>query len=316
MMDYSPLLSDCKPLEIFRKDKSEGELSHAYALFGDDPAAMEWILREMVRIAVCEKGGCGECSACRELDGGVHPDVRFYDDRLDVHDVNELIEDCARYSVEGGLKVYVIFQLDKTLAPAQNKLLKTVEEPPEGVLFLFGIIKPAAVAETLKSRCKKLYYTGVEQSVLEKALTEAYGENDNSLRAAAYAGGNISRALKFAADDEFAMEADNIISLLGSMQKSSAVPGEAARLKQDKEHVARYLDVTEIVLDMIAKYKRGLTRGGGGIAHIAQGFSYAALGQCEYLVNDCRKRLESNCAPSAVLDTLLFGILEVKYKCR
>ena len=156
MMDYSPLLSDCKPLEIFRKDKSEGELSHAYALFGDDPAAMEWILREMVRIAVCEKGGCGECSACRELEGGVHPDVRFYDDRLDVHDVNELIEDCAKYSVEGGLKVYVIFQLDKTLAPAQNKLLKTVEEPPEGVLFLFGIIKPAAVAETLKSRCKKL----------------------------------------------------------------------------------------------------------------------------------------------------------------
>lgn len=316
MIDYSALLYDSKPLEIFKKDKSEGELSHAYALFGDDPDAMEWLLREMVKVAVCKKGGCGECQACRALEGGVHPDVRFYDSRLDVRDVNELLEDCAKYSVEGGLKVYVIFQLDKTLPPAQNKLLKTVEEPPEGVLFLFGIIKPAAVAETLKSRCKKLYYTGVDGQRLEEALIREFGEGENSTRAAAYAGGNISRALKFAADEEFAMEADNVVSLLGSMQKSGAVPGEVAKLKQDKEHVTRYLDVIEIVLDMMEKYKRKLTRGGGGIAHIAQGFSFAALGQCEYLVNDCRKRLESNCAPSAVLDTLLFGILEVKYKCR
>ena len=104
MIDYSALLYDSKPLEIFKKDKSEGELSHAYALFGDDPDAMEWLLREMVKVAVCKKGGCGECQACRALEGGVHPDVRFYDSRLDVRDVNELLEDCAKYSVEGGLK--------------------------------------------------------------------------------------------------------------------------------------------------------------------------------------------------------------------
>ena len=315
-MDLSLLLSDSKPLEIFKKDKREGELSHAYALFGEDVFAMEWLLREMAKTAVCPVGGCGKCAACTALDGGVHPDVKFYSDRLDVRDVNELLEDCAKYSVEGGLKVYVVFQLDKTLAPAQNKLLKTVEEPPEGVLFLFGIVKPNAVTETLRSRCKKLYYTGVEQSRLEEALERECGENENSRRAAAYAGGNISRALKFAQDAEFARDADDIIALLGSMQKSGNVPAEAARLIQDKEHVARYLDITEIVLNMMEKYKRKLTRGGGGIAHIAQSFSYAALGQCEYLVNDCRKRLESNCAPSAVLDTLLFGILEVKYKCR
>ena len=53
-------------------------------------------------------------------------------EQVRLRDVNELLEDCAKYSVEGGLKVYVIFQLDKTLPPAQNKLLKTVEEPPEG----------------------------------------------------------------------------------------------------------------------------------------------------------------------------------------
>ena len=215
-MDLSLLLSDSKPLEIFKKDKREGELSHAYALFGEDVFAMEWLLREMAKTAVCPVGGCGKCAACTALDGGVHPDVKFYSDRLDVRDVNELLEDCAKYSVEGGLKVYVVFQLDKTLAPAQNKLLKTVEEPPEGVLFLFGIVKPNAVAETLRSRCKKLYYTGVEQSRLEEALERECGENENSRRAAAYAGGNISRALKFAQDAEFARDADDIIALLGS----------------------------------------------------------------------------------------------------
>ena len=100
------------------------------------------------------------------------------------------------------------------------------------------------------------------------------------------------------------------------MQKSSGVPAEAAKLIQDKDHVLRYLDILEIVLDMIGKYKRGSVNGAGGIALIAEGFNYASLADAEYLINDCRRRLESNCAPSAVLDTLLFGILEVKYKCR
>ena len=316
MIDYKALLYDCTPLEVFRRDRKEGALSHAYALFGDDFDAMDWIMREMVKIAVCKEGGCGECAACRALEGGVHPDVKFYQGKLDVAGVEEIVEDSGKYSVEGGRKIYIISELDKTLPAAQNKLLKTVEEPPEGVMFIMGIIKPSAVTETLKSRCKKLYYTGVDQRRLEEALSAEYGESDNVARAAAYAGGNISRAVKFAADGEFAMEADNIISLLGSMAKSGGVAREEIRLKQDKDHVLRYLDVTEIVLDMIEKYKRGLTRGSGGISLIAKGFNHAALAQCEYLVNDCRKRMESNCAPSAVLDTLLFGILEVKYKCR
>lgn len=314
MTDLFELLYDCKPLSLFSRDKEEGSLAHAYALFGDDAFAMEWILRRMARIAVCEKGGCGECSACKALEGGVHPDVKFFDGALAVKDVEEIVEDCGKFSVEGGLKIYVVFSLDKTGLPAQNKLLKTVEEPPEGVLFLFGVLRSSAVAETLRSRCKKLYYAGADTQRLEDFLERQYGEGGR--RVAEYAGGNISRALKFAADGDFAVEADNIVSLLGSMQKSSGVPAEAAKLIQDKDHVLRYLDILEIVLDMIGKYKRGSVNGAGGIALIAEGFNYASLADAEYLINDCRRRLESNCAPSAVLDTLLFGILEVKYKCR
>ena len=316
MTDLKRLLDDLRPLELLRRDKEEGALSHAYALFGDDPVAMEWILRRMAEIIVCKKGGCGECPACLALNGGVHPDVRFYEGALTVKDVEELIEDSVKFSVEGGVKIYAVFALDKTGAPAQNKLLKTVEEPPEGVIFLFGVTKPSAVAETLKSRCKKLNYNGVEQGRLQEALRAEYGDSPAVRSAAAYAGGSISRALALAADESFAVEADNVVALLGAMKKSSDVPGETARAAQDKEHVKRRLDVMEIVLDMVGKYKRGLTDGGGGIAGIAEDFNYAALADAEYLVNDCRKRLESNCAPSAVSDTLLFGILEVKYKCR
>ena len=82
MTDLFELLYDCKPLSLFSRDKKEGSLAHAYALFGDDAFAMEWILRRMARIAVCEKGGCGECSACKALEGGVHPDVKFSTARL------------------------------------------------------------------------------------------------------------------------------------------------------------------------------------------------------------------------------------------
>ena len=137
-MDLSLLLSDSKPLEIFRKDKREGELSHAYALFGEDVFAMEWLLREMAKTAVCPVGGCGKCAACTALDGGVHPDVKFYSDRLDVRDVNELLEDCAKYSVEGGLKVYVVFSWTKRLLRRRTNCSKRWKNRPKACCFCSG----------------------------------------------------------------------------------------------------------------------------------------------------------------------------------
>lgn len=315
-MDYLKLLDDCKPLQIFRRDKEAGMISHAYAVFGDDSEACKGITYLMARAAVCPDGGCGVCQACSLIAEGGNPDVKTYEGNMPVSRVEELIEDSGRYAVSGNRKIYVIDNLEDMSSAAQNKLLKTVEEPSEGVTFIFGITKPAAVAETLKSRCKKLYYTGIGEDKLHDALVAEYGDTPEIARVAECACGNIERAVRLAEDPSFAADTDMMVSLLTAMKKSSQVIGEQRSLVSDKEHIARYLDITEMIIDMIEKYKRGLHRGGGGISLLAQDFSQAALACTQYLVNDCRRMLESNCAPAAVADTLLFGILEVKYKCR
>ena len=316
-MNYAQLLSDNHIIDIVKKDKLAGALSHAYAVFADDSECCSQITSLIAKIAVCPDGGCGKCDVCTSVDEGANKDVHIFNEPINASLAESIVEDSLMFSLSGGNKVYVINNAETMNAAAQNKLLKTVEEPSDNVIFVLGITKPAAVAETLKSRCKKLYFEGIEGNKLLDALIEEYGDTPSVRRAAAFCGGSVGRAVTMAADNKFAADTDMIISMLTNMRKSSQVCAEQKYMAKDKDSIARYIDILEIVLRLISDYKRGNKDSGqGGIAALSEQFTNAALAACEYLLNDCRRRLESNCSPTAVADTLLFGILEVKYKCR
>ncbi len=316
-MDYRALLHGSSVLDIVRRDKAAGTLSHAYAVFADDADCCKEITYLIAEAIVCPDAGCGKCIACTMLQDGCNGDVRIYDEALGAAAADKIVEDALMYSVSGGNKIYVINNAETMNAAAQNKLLKTIEEPEDNVIFVLGITKPAAVAETLKSRCKKLYFEGADTDLLLEQLIEEYGDTDGVRRAAAFCDGNVGRARAMAGDAAFAADTDMLIALLGDMQKSSQVCQEEKSLKKDKDSMLGYIDILEIILRLMSQYKRGdKSCGQGGIAALSAKFTDAALAATEYLLNDCRRRLESNCSPVSVADTLLFGILEVQYKCR
>lgn len=140
-------------------------LSHAYILSSPDRAACLNLAGQIAAAAVCERGTdapCGRCRGCRKAQSGIHPDiihVRREEGRqfVSVDQIRSMTADAYVLPNEAARKVYILDEADKMKTPeAQNAALKTLEEPPAGVIFLLCTENAGALLPTVRSRCVEL----------------------------------------------------------------------------------------------------------------------------------------------------------------
>ena len=140
-------------------------LSHAYILSSPDRAACLNLAGQIAAAAVCERGTdapCGLCRGCRKAQNGVHPDIlhiRREEGKqfVTVDQIRAMNADACVLPNEAARKVYILDEADKMKTPeAQNAALKTLEEPPAGVIFLLCAENAGALLPTVRSRCVEL----------------------------------------------------------------------------------------------------------------------------------------------------------------
>ena len=146
--------------------REEGKLSHAYLLVYDDPTHTKTALKELAKILFhAEEKGFGGYDdpeserIARLVDGEKYADCLVYpknEKRLNVEECERIIEECFVHAVEGEKKVILIDRIDEALPTAQNKLLKVLEEPHEGVVILLSARTTYPVLQTVLSRTQKL----------------------------------------------------------------------------------------------------------------------------------------------------------------
>jgi DNA polymerase-3 subunit delta' len=143
--------------------REEGKLSHAYLLVYDDPTHTKTALKELAKILFyAEENGYGNAESeriARLIDGEKYADCLIYpknEKRLNVEECERIIEECFVHAVEGEKKVILIDRIDEALPTAQNKLLKVLEEPHEGVVFLLSARTVYPVLQTVLSRTQRL----------------------------------------------------------------------------------------------------------------------------------------------------------------
>ncbi|UKI52131.1 MAG: hypothetical protein L6V79_01025 [Clostridium sp.] len=131
MIEFQDALKKSRAYNLIKHDIDTGNLSHAYMVISPDVFAVQNLFR-LIACAVYCKDACTTCPVCKKVLNGNHADVKFINEdgkKIKVEDVAALIEDTETKPFESDNKLYFVNSADKMNPAAQNKLLKTLEEP-------------------------------------------------------------------------------------------------------------------------------------------------------------------------------------------
>ncbi|MBD3392217.1 MAG: DNA polymerase III subunit gamma/tau [Chitinivibrionales bacterium] len=144
-----------------KKAIEKDRVAHAYVFTGTRGVGKTTTARILARALNCEKGPtpdpCGECETCRTIMNGSSFDVLEIDGASNnsVEDIRELRDNINYSSMSGKHRIYVIDEVHMLSKSAFNALLKTLEEPPKNVIFIFATTEPRRIPETIMSRCQR-----------------------------------------------------------------------------------------------------------------------------------------------------------------
>ena len=175
--DFSSLIGQEAMVRTLTNAMASGRLAHAFVLTGVRGVGKTTTARIIARALNCigpdGTGGptiepCGVCANCRDIAEDRHVDVMEMDaaSRTGVGDIREIIEGVRYRPVSARFKVYIIDEVHMLSNQAFNALLKTLEEPPEHVKFIFATTELRKIPVTVLSRCQRFDLRRVEADVL------------------------------------------------------------------------------------------------------------------------------------------------------
>lgn len=324
MIEFADALKSSRAYNLIKHDIDTGNLSHAYMVISPDTLALNSLFEIVACAVYCKDDACLACTTCHRILHGNHADVKFINSdnkNLKVEDVESLIDDTGTRPFESDHKLYFVFSADKMNAAAQNKLLKTLEEPQKTVTIFLGVSRESAMLDTVKSRTKKITLDRFSQEEISSALKEEGFPSDSAETAAACADGMLGRAKEIAEDKSFAENYAQTVNVFKNLKKSGDVASFLNEKVLDKERLPVFLDIASLIVrDMMAAKtdERLITnrRTAEEVKAMSREYSLLALSNILYLINEERKKLNVYVSSVGVAENLLLGILEVKYKCR
>lgn len=227
---------------------------HAYLFQGEEGVGKEALARTFAAGLQCQSEStdkpCKECVSCRQMESGNQPDVIWVTREKASLGVDEIREQlCNTMDIKpfsSPYKIYLVPEAEKMTEAAQNVLLKTIEEPPEYGIVILMTSNISALLPTIQSRCLTMEFRPLSTAVVESFVKEHCQVPDYQARAsAAFAQGNLGKAMRYAKSEDFIERKDHIISLLRHVEQMdlSEMLAVIKDLGTRKDEVRDYIDL-------------------------------------------------------------------------
>ena len=227
---------------------------HAYLFQGEEGVGKEALARTFAAGLQCQSESadkpCKECVSCRQMESGNQPDVIWVTREKASLGVDEIREQlCNTMDIKpfsSPYKIYLVPEAEKMTEAAQNALLKTIEEPPEYGIVILMTSNISALLPTIQSRCLTMEFRPLSTVVVESYVKEHCQVPDYQARAsAAFAQGNLGKAMRYAKSEDFIERKDHIISLLRHVEQMdlSEMLAVIKDLGTRKDEVRDYIDL-------------------------------------------------------------------------
>ena len=237
---------------------SSNRIAHGYIFSGQRGTGKTTVARILARCLNCEKGPtptpCGVCASCLEITAGNSPDVIEIDaaSNRGINEMREIRENVRYRPARDRYKIFIVDEAHQITKEAFNALLKTLEEPPEWVVFILCTTEAYEIPNTIASRCQHFSFRSVDFAEVMNRMRfiveeEGIEASDEVLSVVAHAGEGSVRDSLSALDQAIAccgktLRVEDVRALLGVFAVASLRSVAEAVVEQNG---ARMLDIVQ-----------------------------------------------------------------------
>ena len=325
---------------------TSGQTSHAYLFTGPRGTGKTSTAKILARALNCAEGPtltpCGVCDSCRSISDGSSMDVFEIDaaSNRGIDEIRDLRESVKFAPTEGHYKIYIIDEVHMLTTEAFNALLKTLEEPPERVIFILATTEPHKVPATIQSRCQRYDFHRITVTEIRDRLIYVCKESDIAAEEdalgiiAAQADGGMRDALSILdqcmalADGTLTAErVQEALGLVGRawirrMAGEIAARDAAALIAQLSELLQSGRELKQVLAELAQHFRRLMIVGVGGTVSAAElcagdaeelRMDAAQFTQAEIMtilrrLNETMQELRTSPQPRIAVETLLIGL--------
>lgn len=313
-MDLKSIIKSFDEFILLENKAKQNSLLQAYLFVSDD---------FLIRQTFFEEFACLVLDSKSKVIAKTHPDLTMIiDDKiLSVEKIASLVSDCYYSPLEADYKVYYIDDASLLTEEAQNKLLKTIENPPKSAIFVFGASKTSSILPTILSRMFIINIPKLKDKEIKYYLKSCGKSDEEAEVLSGIANGNLTKANSLLEDETMFNLFFDCLDLF-KLKSSREILAFSSKLRAKKYEPSSIFDLTIMIardIMMVKTNQEKLVSNQSNLAFykaIADEFSLMSLTKIIELCIKFNKDLSFYANSLAALDEFLLNFVEVKVTCK